>query len=343
MSVVLVTTYLSISYLSAVGMDVGIHANDVSPSPMAHQLNLSSTKGILTTEASVSAEQTLTRPVGQWLNSYEKAQQIAIRHKLPLLLHFDAPWCGACRQMEANVLLTSSVKAKLGTEVIGVRLNADVNKHLIAQFGISTLPTEVVIFGDGTRGETFVGATSLSSYVSRLTSISGKNSAVFQDTQTAVTASANGTTNSDTSSTNMNLRSCLIVTRNGAMVGLGGFSPVSLHNNRAWKKGDQKYVVSHDGVDYYLTSPEQVSEFESNPTTFIPKFHGCDLVTLRHKNEVKTGAIEFGAFYDGNMYFFATTSNRDRFQKNPAWYLEGASLAKLLTPAMLAEEGSVNN
>lgn len=343
MSVVLVTTYLSISYLSAVGMETGGHANDLSPSPMAHRISLSSSSQLLTTETVASAQQTPARPIGKWLTSYESARQIAIRHKLPLLLHFDAPWCGACRQMEANVLLTSSVKAKLGTEVIGVRLNADVNKHLIAQFGISTLPTEVVIFGDGTRGQTFVGATSLPSYVSRLASISGKNSAVFQDSEAAVAASAVGKSNAATGIASVNLRSCLIVTRNGAMVGLGGFSPVSLRNKRAWKKGDQRHVATHDGVDYYLTAPEQVAEFESNPTAFIPKFHGCDLVTLRHDNEVKTGAIEYGAFYDGNMYFFASTGNRDRFQKNPAWYLEGASLARLLTPAMLAEEGTLSN
>lgn len=337
MSVVLVTTYLSISYLSAIGMEGSMNATDVSASSVAHQLNLSSSDSQSATGTMVSAKQLPARPVGQWLTSYETARQVAISHKLPLLLHFDAPWCGACRQMEATVLHTSSVKSKLGTEVIGVRLNADVNKHLIAKFGISTLPSEVVILGDGTRGETFVGATSLSAYVSRLANISGKNSAVFRDTASTVAS------NSDVTAANVNLRSCLIVTRNGEMVGLGGFSPVSLRSQRAWKKGDQMYVATHDEVDYYLTSPEQMAEFEANPTAFIPKFHGCDLVRLRHDNEVKTGAIEFGAFYDGDMYFFATTSNRDRFQKNPDWYLQGASLADLLTPAMLAEEETVNN
>lgn len=328
MSVVLVTTYLSISYLSAIGVEGGLNASDVFMSPVAQQLDLSPSLSPAGAGGTPSKSDVLAPAVGKWLTSFETAQKIAIRHKLPLLLHFDAPWCGACRQMEATVLHTSSVKSKLGSEVIGVRLNADVNKHLIARFGISTLPSEVVILGDGTRGETFVGATSLTSYVSRLASISGKNSAVFQDAET----------NSDLTAANANLRSCLIVTRNGQMVGLGGFSPVSLRSEKAWKKGSQEHVASHDGVDYFLASADQVAKFEANPTAFIPKFHGCDLVRLRHDNEVKTGAIEYGAFYDGEMYFFATTANRDRFQKNPAWYLQGSSLAGLLTPAMLAEE-----
>lgn len=331
MSVVLVTTYLSISYLSAVGLDGSDHASNMSITSAAYQQNLY--QGLSSNEVIAHAKP--SPAVGKWLTSYEAARQVAISNKLPLLLHFDAPWCGACRQMEATVLHSSRVTAKLGKEVIGVRLNADINKNLIAKFGISTLPSEVVILGDGTRGETFVGATSLSTYVSRLSNISGKNSAVFQDSS-AMAAS-------DATSTNKNLRSCLIVTRNGAMVGLGGFSPVSLGTSRAWQKGSPDFVANHDGVDYYLTSAQQVTKFEANPTAYIPKFHGCDLVRLRHDNEVKTGAIEFGAFYDGDMYFFATVNNRDRFQKNPTWYLEGSSLAKLLTPAMLAEEESFNN
>lgn len=333
MSVVLVTTYLSVSYLSAVGLNGGTLTTDVSLSPTAQQVNLATATSPKVTGAVGQTTESEARSLGKWLTSYETARQVAVRHKLPLLLHFEAPWCGACRQMDATVLHSGGVTSMLGSEVIGVRLNADVNKQLIAKFGISTLPSEVVILGDGTRGETFVGATSLTAYVSRLANISGKNSAVFQD----------GATASDTTRTNLNLRNCLIATRNGEMVGLGGFSPVSLRSDRAWQKGQQMFVATHDGVDYYLTSPAQLAEFESDPEAYIPKFHGCDLVTLRHDHEAKTGAIEFGAFYDGHMYFFASTGNRDRFQKNPAWYLQGSPIAELLTPAMLAEEETLNN
>lgn len=336
MSVVLVTTYLSISYLSAVGIDAG-------SLPADHSIAVFSTSSSWVGEQDSNRTSqvdgfravldTAVKPRSEWMTSFDAASKVAIRNKLPLLLHFEAPWCGACRQMESTVLNTSSVKSKLGSQVIGVRLNADQNKHLIAKFGISTLPSEVVILGDGSQGDTYVGAASLGSYVARLDHISGQNTEVFE----------NDASESDASKTNPNLRSCLIVTRNGEMVGLGGFSPVSLHNDRSWKKGNQAYIATYDGVDYYLTSPEQLSEFQSSPETYIPKFHGCDLVTLRHEHEAKTGAIEFGTFYEGAMYFFASTDNRNRFQKNPAWYLEGASAANLLTPEMLADDELRNN
>lgn len=336
MSVVLVTTYLSVSYLSAVGINGGSLPTDTLNGVSRKSVQWSDINNgdqIEQVKANRSILQSTSQPAAKWMTSYEAATKVAIRHKLPLLLHFEAPWCGACRQMESTVLNTASVKSKLGSQVVGVRLNADTNKQLIAKFGISTLPSEVVILGDGSQGETFVGATSLNSYVARLDQISGQNTEVFQS----------DTSEPDASKTNSNLRSCLIATRNGEMVGLGGFSPVSLHNDRSWKKGDQTYIATHDGVDYYLTSPEQLAEFQSSPETYIPKFHGCDLVTLRHDQEAKTGAIEYGTFYEGHMYFFASTDNRNRFQNNPTWYLEGASAAGLITPEMLAEDAPSNN
>ena len=43
---------------------------------------------------------------------------------------------------------------------------------------------------------------------------------------------------------------------------------------------------------------------------------------LLHRSKLaRTGAIEFGAFYKGEMFFFASIENRTRFRNNPAWYL----------------------
>lgn len=340
MSVFLVTTYLSISYVTVLGVEGGLGRAELATSPVnsrivletgsdfaVRKLNLKGSQGSLSTSPGKKAGKAPAAKT-DWYTSYEKASKAAIRTRRPMLLHFEAPWCGACRQMESTVLSNPKVKAKLGKDVIGVRLNADVNQNLIAKFGIATLPTEVVVLADGTEGEKFVGATSLNSYLSRLDRVSGRNREAFQQDATIA----------DATTTNSNLRSCLIVTRNGEMVGLGGFSPVSLRNQKAWEKGNQMYVATHAGVLYYLTSPEELAEFQSNPELFVPKFHGCDLVTLRHDNEARTGAIEYGTFYDGHMYFFASVSNRDRFQKNPAWYLQGLAVADLVTPAMLTQQ-----
>ncbi len=262
-----------------------------------------------------SYHQQLEQPPHHWMTSYTKASALASRHKLPLLLHFDAPWCGACRQMEQSVLNQSEVKALLGSKVIGVRLNADYNKSLIAKFGISTLPTEVVVFADGSRGARYLGATQLNAYVSRLNSISGSNRAVVSknETKAAQTVAPE------------NLRSCLIAKHDGKMVGLGGFSPVPLKSNRQWKRGSEKIVGEHEGVCYYFTSEAERDRFQANPSYYIPQLHGCDLVELSRENRALPGAIEYGAFYENKVFFFASLENRSHFEANPTWFLAAAT------------------
>jgi YHS domain-containing protein len=247
-----------------------------------------------------------------WLESYDDARQLAAKNKLPLLLHFDATWCGACRRMERDVLQRKQVIELLGKAAIGVRIDSDRHRKLIAEFKISTLPTEVVVLPDGSIGGRYVGAVSLDKYVARLKSISGKNQQVVatQEPQT-----------SDLSESDNGKRSCLIVRHDGKVVGVGGYSPVALTVQREWKKGNDNFVATHEGVDYFLLSADEVVQFNEDPNRYIPKLHGCDLVELFQENRATAGSIEYGSFYLGQAFFFANMENRERFESNPSWFL----------------------
>ena len=247
-----------------------------------------------------------------WQTSYEQARKMAAEHKLPLVLHFDATWCGACVRMEQDVLKRPGVLSILGREVVGVKIDADQNRHLISEFGISTLPTEVVVYADGSRGSQYVGATSLNSYLSRLKSISGSNQAVVAKSEAKVQEARQDD--------NKVVRSCLIVRHDGKMVGVGGYSPVALTEAKTWVKGTSLFRAEHEGVCYFLQSEAERKLFQADPTKYIPHLHGCDLVELYNENRVTAGAIEYGAFYKGQVFFFASLENRHSFESNPTWY-----------------------
>ena len=83
------------------------------------------------------------------VDSFEEAKKLSIEKKVPIILHFEAVWCGACRQMDTAVLDQPTVTSQLGLTVIGVRIDADRSPELIAKYGISSLPTEVVIGSEG--------------------------------------------------------------------------------------------------------------------------------------------------------------------------------------------------
>ena len=224
--------------------------------------------------------------------------------------------------MEQSVLNRTEVTALLGKKVIGVRLNADYNKDLIAEFGISSLPTEVVVLADGSRGSRYLGATTLGSYVSRLNTISGTNDAAVAKAANDDAAAESKTVASTTA---QSLRACLIVKHDGKMVGLGGFSPIALKSNRQWKRGTEKFVAEHEGVCYYFGSENEVQQFQADPSYYVPHLHGCDLVELSEENRALPGAIEYGAFYNNQMYFFASLENRTRFEQNPRWFVSAVT------------------
>ncbi len=253
--------------------------------------------------------------LGDWTESVEEARRISAEKKIPVILHFEASWCGACVRMHKHVLNDSAVREFLGKRVIGVKIDTDRHRDLIGRYRVSTLPTEIVIGPDGAEQSRYVGAVSLRSYLSRLQTISKQTESLKP--VTAATRQ-NDRTDPETKKT----RSCLIVRRDGKMVGLGGYSPVALSDSRKWQKGEEEFVVSFQGVDYFLQSDEEVTRFETKPEQFIPHLHGCDPVELHRSKQARTGAIEFGTFYKGELFFFASTENRNRFQRNPAWYLE---------------------
>ena len=265
---------------------------------------------------------------GKWLDSFDDAKRISIEKNVPIILHFEAVWCGACRQMDSAVLGQQDVVKHLGNTVIGVRIDADRDPELIKKYAISSLPTEVVIGSDGLELARYTGSATLAEYVARL-----DKSGISSGTD------PNADPNPEMDD---NLRRCLLVMRDGKVVGLGGFCPVAMMRDKKWLKGSEEFVGSFDGVDYFFQSAAEREVFFASPKQFVPGLHGCDPVELQRGRRAETGAIELGAFYKGRVFFFTSQSNRRLFTNNPAWYAEGVSADGVQNPEQFPFLKSMN-
>lgn len=81
----------------------------------------------------------------QWAADLATAKTEAARRNKPILLHFGASWCRPCQEVESFVFRNPAVIRKLGETVIPVRIDYDQNPQLAAEFGVKSLPTDVVI------------------------------------------------------------------------------------------------------------------------------------------------------------------------------------------------------
>lgn len=71
--------------------------------------------------------------------------------------------------MERNVLNTAEVLSKLSTNLVGVKIETDGRRDLVRWYGITTLPSDVIIAPDGKVIHRASGATSRAGYVAKLT------------------------------------------------------------------------------------------------------------------------------------------------------------------------------
>lgn len=291
--------------LSVSALLAGIEANSSDPVPGG--ADATGQASLDTSKVTIEADKVA---VGKWLDSFEEARRIAIEKNIPIVLHFEAVWCGACRQMDSAVLNQPNVLSHLGTTVIGLRVDADRHQDLIAKHGISSLPTEVIIGPDGKEIGRYAGNATLNEYMTRLNK-SGATNAADQSVKK--------------SEVDENFRHCLLLMHDGKVVGLGGYSPVAMIRDKQWLKGSEEFVGTYDGVDYFFKSAEERETFFASPKQFVPGLHGCDPVELQLGKVAQTGAIELGAFYKGRLFFFRSQSNRRLFQNNPGWYADGVS------------------
>lgn len=252
-----------------------------------------------------------------WYTDIVSAKAKSVKSGLPMVLHFEAEWCGACKTMSRQVLSGVEVHSRLGRRVIGVKIDADRNPHLIRQFHIAVLPSDVFLDAEGRILAQESGYRDEEAYLASLDKAGDASAGAIRwinNPNVKLGQKALKEANDK--------RKCVITRRAGVVVGLGGYSPVTMTRTMGWEKGNRNYASVFRGVMYYMKDAAELKEFEADPQKFAPMLHGCDPVVLSNLGTPLPGAITLGAFVEGNLYFFATEASRDLFKKNPAQFMK---------------------
>lgn len=269
----------------------------------------------------------------QWLVDYAFARAESNRLGLPLLIHFSTSWCGPCRQMERETLHAPTLMGLVGTQLIALKVDCDESPGLAEAFRVNSYPTDVIVAPSSGRIVSHtVGYQASGQYlanvnhwktqfpnertqaIARLTPEPAPNQPIVRSPPKSQSPSLPVIKRPEPS-----IASQPRPAEN--LVGLDGYSPVAIKTRRTWARGRRDLSAIWQGVIYYLASDKELQAFRSAPHRYAPRMLGCDPVLLWESDRAVQGNVEFGAFYDGELYLFSTAESRDRFKLNPNQYV----------------------
>ncbi|MDM9380567.1 thioredoxin domain-containing protein [Chlorogloeopsis sp. ULAP01] len=110
--------------------------------------------------------------------------QEVLESPIPVLVNFEAPWCGLCRIIHPLLL---QFKAQCGEQIKLVGINADDNFKLSTTYRLKSLPTLLLIENGIVRQrlEGFRGREDLLQALEEIKLSYGKHPKVHKSTQTA--------------------------------------------------------------------------------------------------------------------------------------------------------------
>lgn len=107
-----------------------------------------------------------------------------------------------------------------------------------------------------------------------------------------------------------------IAARDG--VGLKGYCPVALRDERRLADGRAAYVSYYRGKAYYFSSAAAKDRFDASASDYAPASGGEDLTMKTLSGEVIEGSLDHSVWYKGRLYLFHTAENLKTFMAAPA-------------------------
>ena len=106
-----------------------------------------------------------------------------------------------------------------------------------------------------------------------------------------------------------------IAARDG--VGLKGFCPVSLRDDRALKDGKAAFLSFYRSKAYYFSSAETKAAFDDAPERYAPAADGQDVTMISLTGEMVDGSLEHSVWYQDRLYLFDSAENLKTFMAAP--------------------------
>jgi YHS domain-containing protein/thiol-disulfide isomerase/thioredoxin len=128
-------------------------------------------------------------PGVQWQQDIESAKVLARDSGRLVLVHVVSDGCGPCRALESNVFAQPGVAGAIEQRFVPVRLNANEYPAIAQGFGITRVPTDVILTPDGQILSKAISPATPSAYIAETTNVANKYASQLGQQYNIATAS----------------------------------------------------------------------------------------------------------------------------------------------------------
>ncbi len=233
-----------------------------------------------------------------WRDDLAQAQAEAKSRGLLVWIQFTGPWCINCRRMDRSTFVHAPVVASSRDQFVPVKLRSDEYENLAQSLGLTMLPSTVIVRPTGEVVEKFEGYGEAEEFGGFLAGVLHREGRSPEQ----LAAKAKARSGQD------------------AAVGLAGYCPVSLIQDRRLVPGKPDLTVEHDGRLFRFANAEGKAAFLRRPGQFTPVNDGRSPVSQVDRGDFLTGDPRWGVVYGGHLFLFKDAAERDRFVKDPDRY-----------------------
>ncbi len=112
----------------------------------------------------------------QWQPTLDAARAVAAQTNRLVLIHFWGEGCPPCARMDSDVFSRPDVADTITRNYVAVRVDRAQFPNIAAQFGVSAVPTDVIVTPQGRVIGTYVGAVPPQQFMGRLEQIASIHS-----------------------------------------------------------------------------------------------------------------------------------------------------------------------